>query len=84
MQNIVRIECPPELLIGLHVDADRFGEMMKLAVAKSLFKEGKISSGMAAKWLGIPRMHFLLQAMEGKAYLLEDNEDDFQREVSLL
>ena len=51
----------------------------------ALFREGKLSSGMAARWLGIPRAYFLLKAMkEGGASLLENNEDDFDREISLL
>jgi len=40
---------------------------------------------MAASWLGVPRAHFLLKAMQtGGANLLENNEDDFLRETSLL
>jgi hypothetical protein len=40
---------------------------------------------MAARWLGMPRAHFLLKAMgEGNAHLLEDTDDDFQRETALL
>jgi hypothetical protein len=51
----------------------------------ALFREGKLSSGMAARWLKMPRVHFLLKAMrDGDAALLENNEDDFVRETSLL
>ena len=51
----------------------------------ALFREGRLSSGMAANWRGIPRAHFLLKAMQtGGANLLEDNDDDFLREISLL
>lgn len=85
MQNVIHIECPPELLIGLHLDAERFADVIKMAAAMALFKDGKMSSGMAARWLGIPRIIFLLNAMQdGKIPLLENNEDDFQRETSLL
>lgn len=56
---------------------------METAIA--LFREGKLSSGMAARWLNIPRIHFLMKAMQGgTATLLQDNEDDFAREISLL
>ena len=45
----------------------------------------RIEIGMAVRWLGMPRVHFLLKAKgEGNANLLEDNEDDFNREISLL
>jgi predicted HTH domain antitoxin len=84
MENVIKIECPEELLIGLHLDAEQFAGLMKREVAISLFKEGKISSGMASKWLLIPRVQFLLKAIEAGAVLLDNNEDDLRRETSLL
>jgi len=84
MQNIISIECPVELLLGLHINAEDFGEIIKKQTAISLFKEGKLSSGMAAKWLNMPRITFLYQAMEAGAVLLENSQDDFNREMSLL
>lgn len=84
MNNTIQIECPPEILIGLHLDAKRFAELVKLQSATALFREGKLSSGMASRWCGMPRIHFLLQAMQAGAHLLEDNEDDYARESLLL
>ena len=85
MNKSIQIQCPQEILLGLHLDAEQFSLLVAEAAALSLFREGKISSGMAARWLGIPRVHFLLKAMgEGNANLLEDTEDDFNREISLL
>lgn len=85
MQSTIEIQCPQEILLGLHLDAQQFAELVKEEAAIALFREGKLSSGMAASWLGVPRAHFLLKAMqEGGANLLENNEDDFAREISLL
>ncbi|ODU47218.1 MAG: hypothetical protein ABS92_08820 [Thiobacillus sp. SCN 63-374] len=85
MQSTIEIQCPQEILLGLHLDAKQFAELVKEEAAIALFREGKLSSGMAASWLGVPRAHFLLKAMqEGGANLLENNEDDFARETSLL
>ena len=85
MQSVIRIECPSEILIGLHLDAQGFSDLMKRRTAIALFKEGKLSSGMAARWLGMPRTHFLVVAMqEGGASLLENNDEEFARETSLL
>lgn len=84
MQSIITIECPPEILIGLHMDAERFSELMKLKTAIALFKDGKLSSGMASRWLGMHRVRFLMLAMEDGAALLEDSEEEFSRETSLL
>ena len=85
MKHMIEIDCPPEILMGLHLDAKRFADLVKLQSATALFREGKLSSGMAARWCGLPRVHFLLQAMQlGEARLLDDNEDDFVRETALL
>ncbi|WLE95460.1 MAG: UPF0175 family protein [Candidatus Electrothrix communis] len=84
MENVMRIECPAELLLGLHVNVESLAKIVKLEAAIALFRKGKISSGMAAKWLDIPRITFLLKAMEQGSMLLEDSEDDFRRETTLL
>jgi len=84
MQKTISIECPVELLLGLRLNVETLGELMKTQTAISLFKEGKISSGLAAQWLKIPRITFLFKAMEAGAVLLEDSQDDFNREKSLL
>jgi hypothetical protein len=85
MKHTIEIDCPPEILMGLHLDAKRFAELVKLQSATALFRDGKLSSGMAARWCGLPRVHFLLQAMQlGGARLLDDNDDDFSRETALL
>jgi len=85
MQKIIEISCPQEILLGLQMDADQFAGLLKEETAIALFREGRLSSGMAASWLGVPRVHFLLKAMQsGGASLLENNDDDFLRETSLL
>lgn len=84
MKHTIQIDCPPEILIGLHLDAQRFGDLIKLQSATTLFKEGKLSSGMAARWCGMARVHFLLQAMQSGATLLDDTDDEFERETALL
>lgn len=83
MRNIVEIECPPELLIGLHTNAEQFAERIKREAAFNLFREGVISSGVAASWLGVPRVDFMLDAMRRGATLLDDSDDDFRRETQL-
>lgn len=84
MQNTVQIQCPTELLLSLQINSESFAEIIKLQTAIALFKQGRISSGMAAKWLEIPRISFLMQAMDAGAELLENSEDDFLRETALL
>jgi predicted HTH domain antitoxin len=84
MQNTLHIQCPNELLLSLQLNVESFAEIVKLQTAIALFKQGKISSGLATKWLNMPRVNFLMQAMETGAELLENSEDDFMRETQLL
>ncbi len=84
MRNTVQIQCPAELLVSLQINSETFAEILKLQTAIALFKQGKISSGMASRWLEIPRISFLMQAMEAGAELLENSQDDFEREMALL
>lgn len=84
MQQTVTIECPPEILLGLGMNAESFADYLKKQAAINLFHEGKLSSGTAAAWLGIGRLAFLRLAFEAGATLLEDTTDDLTRETALL
>ncbi|ASF47593.1 UPF0175 family protein [Methylovulum psychrotolerans] len=84
MQRTITIDCPPELLMGSHLNAEDFAFYLKKQAAISLFKEGKLSSGTAATWLDINRVAFLRMAFEAGATLLEDSGDDLRRETALL
>jgi hypothetical protein len=84
MQQTVTINCPPEILLGLHLNAEGFADYLKKQAAINLFKEGKLSSGTAASWLGIERVAFLHMAFEAGATFLEDTADDFARETAFL
>lgn len=84
MKQTLAIDCPAEILISLHMNAEGLADFMKEQAAIALFREGRLSSGTAAAWLGIPRVTFLLRAMEAGAVLLEDSDDDLTRETSLL
>ena len=84
MQQTVTIDCPPEIMMGLHLNAEGFAYYFKRQAAINLFKEGKLSSGTAASWLGIGRVAFLRLAFDAGATLLDDTSDDFARETALL
>jgi len=49
----------------------------------AFFREGKLSSGLAAKWVGEPRAAFLLKAMAQGARLLDQGDIDYRRESAL-
>ena len=84
MKQVVEIDLPSELLIGLHTNAEGFSIFLKEQAAISLFKDGKITSGIASNWLNISRINFLRLASDAGATLLQDSNDDYRRETSLL
>ena len=85
MQHTIEIQCPSEIMLDLHLNEDELGKLIKETSAISLFREGRITSGMAAAWLGISRVRFLLKAMQDENVTLLSNTDhDFARETSLL
>lgn len=84
MHETIDLDCPRELLLGLHVSAEEFRDEVKHRAAVALFREGRVSSGLAARWLKMPRVKFLLVAMQEGGELLADTQDDFERETALL
>ena len=49
MKNRLEINYPQEILLDLHLDNEQFATLIKTETAITLFREGKISSGMAAR-----------------------------------
>jgi hypothetical protein len=44
MKQTIQIDCPAEILLNIHLNAEGFAEYLKRQAAISLFKEGKLSS----------------------------------------
>ena len=82
--STITIDCPGEVLLELHVSEEELATLLKETVAIELFRKGRLSSGLAARWAGQERMPFLMKAMEQGAALLDEGEVDFRRETSLL
>ena len=58
--NVMTIDCGPELAVALgRREAELEGEV-RLTSALKLFELGRISSGLAARLAGMPRVEFLL------------------------
>lgn len=53
------IDYPPEILFALDQEAGQFEEEARLLLALKLFETGRLSSGLAAKLAGLPRVTFL-------------------------
>jgi hypothetical protein len=84
MSTSLEIDFPPEVLLELHLTPEELARLLKQKSALAFFREGRISSGLAARWVGLPRVQFLLQAMAEGAVFGEDSEDEARREAALL
>ena len=80
MQTSGAIDVPEEVLFGTQMSAEGIGERAKIETALALYREGRLSSGLAAKWVGESRANFLLRASAAGIPLLSDTRDDFERE----
>lgn len=58
MNNLI-IEYPPELLWALQQEPEEFESEARLMLAVKLYETGKLSTGLAAKLAGVPRVTFM-------------------------
>jgi predicted HTH domain antitoxin len=59
MKGIINIEYPESLANSLRLNGKDFESEMKTSSLVKLFELGKVSSGMAARVLGLSRVDFL-------------------------
>jgi predicted HTH domain antitoxin len=81
MQKAIHIKYPESLANALKLSHEDFEKEIKMSSLVKLYEMGKISSGTAAKVLGVSRMDFLDRLYEykvsqfGYSNLDEVNED---------
>ena len=59
MKGMINIEFPESLTNSLRLSGKDFEDEMKISSLVKLFELGKVSSGIAAKVLGLTRLDFL-------------------------
>ena len=58
MNASAAIDAPEEILLSTQMSAEGIGERAKIETALALVREGRLSSGLAAKWVGESRVNF--------------------------
>ena len=51
-----QLDVPEEILLSAHLTAEGLVERAKLEAALALYREGGVSSGLAATWVSLPQM----------------------------
>ena len=72
MQNL------PDLL---QLTKQSFEEEAKMAMAAKLYEMKRLSSGMAAMLVGIPRVHFLLNLHRFNVPMIDLDEEDLLADI---
>lgn len=80
MSDTIKIDYPEYLANQMRMNKQDFEREIKVSALVKLFELGKVSSGIAAKVLGISRVEFLgLLSKYKVSYLeVEDLKEDFK------
>lgn len=57
--NALTIEYPPEVLWALDQEPEEFEAEARMLLALKLYETGKLSTGLAARLAGVPRITFM-------------------------
>jgi predicted HTH domain antitoxin len=81
MQHQLNIQYPQNWLDALQLTQKSFEEEAKMAMAVKLFEMKKLSSGMAAKLVGIPRVLFLLNLHRYNVSMIDLEEEELLTDI---
>lgn len=83
MQRAIQISYPESLANSLKMNLKDFENEMKMSALAKLFELGKVSSGTAAKVLGISRIEFLDKMASYQVSLLQySNLDELNEDIA--
>jgi predicted HTH domain antitoxin len=81
MQNQLNIQYPQKWLDVLQLTQKAFEEEAKMAMAAKLFQMKRLSSGMAVKLVGVPRVQFLLNLQRFSVPMIDLDEDELLADI---
>ena len=81
MQHQLSIQYPQSWLDALQVTQKSFEEEATMAMAVKLFEMKRLSSGMAAKLAGIPRVLFLLNLHQFNVPMVDLDEEELAEDI---
>ena len=81
MQKQISIQYPPNWLDALQLTQQSFEEEAKMAMAAKLFEMKRLSSGMAAKLVGMPRVAFLFDLQRFNVPMIDVDEDELLSDI---
>ena len=82
MNRTLTIDYSDEVLLALGCSPEQFNEEAKLLVAVKLYELGRLSSGAAAKLVGIPKPLFLKKLADYGVEVFHLTEEDLQQDLA--
>jgi len=83
MKGIINIEYPEYLANTLRLNAKDFESEMKISSLVKLYELGKVSSGIAARVLGLTRLDFLELLAKYNVSVIEVlNKEDLEEDIT--
>ena len=76
----IAIDVPESVLLAERTDERAFARELRMLAAVKLYELGRLSSGRAAEFAGMPRVGFLLTLDRYKVFPLEAELVDLERE----
>jgi predicted HTH domain antitoxin len=80
--NSLKIPYPSEVLWALQKEPDEFEAEARLLLALKLYETGKLSTGLAAKLAGVPRVTFLFLLGQHGLSPFGEEPDELERDLA--
>ena len=77
----IEIQCPDEILISLKEDAATFSRDLRLTAAVKFYEMGRLSSGRAAEFAGLPRLVFLRRLADFGVPIIDESRDELAEDL---
>ncbi len=77
------LDLPEDSLMAFDGSEERAGKELRMAAAVKLYKMGKLSSGAAARLVGMPKTVFLVHLADYGVDTFRFNEEEFEKEIRL-
>ena len=81
--NTITWDIPRETLFALKGSTEDVGAMLRMASAVKLYEMGKLSSEVAARLAGVPRVVFLSRLADYGVDTFQLSEEELQRQARL-
>ncbi len=76
------IEYPPEILWALQQAPEEFAAEARLLLALKLYEMGKLTTGLAARLAGIPRLRFIFLMSEYGLSPFGENPEELEQDLA--